>query len=149
MQVEQITPKAAGSSSEIGNFWLTCAWCNSYKGTKTSARDPVTGTDVALFNPRNRLWADQFTWDGESVRIIGVTPTGRATVAALQLNNPIIVPARRRRVIAGRHPPGTLGSSWDRLAGRRALRDGRVMCILWPISTHGSKEQHAHEHCDR
>jgi len=37
--------------------------------------------------------------------IVGLTPTGRATVTALNLNNPYIVPARRLWALAGWHPP--------------------------------------------
>lgn len=34
-----------------------------------------------------------------------LTPVGRATVEALQLNNEFIMPARRHWVMAGWHPP--------------------------------------------
>ena len=37
--------------------------------------------------------------------IIGLTATGRATIAALRLNNPEIVAARSLWVQAGWHPP--------------------------------------------
>jgi hypothetical protein len=36
---------------------------------------------------------------------MGLTPTGRATIVTLQMNNPAIVRARRRWVSAGWHPP--------------------------------------------
>jgi hypothetical protein len=58
-----------------------------------------------LFNPRTEHWPQHFSWDGEGTRIIGLTPTGRATVEALKLNNPYIVSARRMWVLAGWHPP--------------------------------------------
>jgi hypothetical protein len=34
-----------------------------------------------------------------------LTPTGRATVAALQLNRPAVVNIREARYSAGKHPP--------------------------------------------
>jgi hypothetical protein len=39
------------------------------------------------------------------LRIVGLTSVGRATVEALKMNNPYIVPARRLWIIAGWHPP--------------------------------------------
>jgi hypothetical protein len=38
-------------------------------------------------------------------QIIGLTSIGRATVAALQLNNELAVEVRRNWVLAGWHPP--------------------------------------------
>lgn len=105
MHVEHIVPRALGGNSQESNLWLSCAWCNSYKGITVETRDPDTGTKVPLFNPRSQRWTEHFTWDREAIRIIGLTPTGRATVSALNLNNPFIVPARRLWVIAGWHPP--------------------------------------------
>lgn len=105
MHLEHLFPKARGGSSERDNLWLSCAWCNSYKGAQIEVQDPVTKTTVALFNPRRQDWFEHFVWDKEGVRIIGATPTGRATVEALKLNNPYIVPARRLWVLAGWHPP--------------------------------------------
>ena len=69
------------------------------------ATDPVAGMTVELFNPRQQDWFQHFSWDNEGTRILGITPTGRATVEALKLNNPYIIPARRLWVIAGWHPP--------------------------------------------
>jgi 5-methylcytosine-specific restriction endonuclease McrA len=44
-------------------------------------------------------------WCNHGTKIIGLTPTGRATVVALRLNNEFIVPARRQWTLAGWHPP--------------------------------------------
>jgi len=87
------------------NLRLACAWCNSFKGAKTHAPDPETGQEAPLFNPRTQRWSEHFRWSDDGAEIIGLTPTGRATVQALQLNNAFIVPARRRWVLAGWHPP--------------------------------------------
>ncbi len=105
MHLEHIIPLARGGRTERSNLWLACAWCNSFKGVSTEAVDPATGARVALFNPRTQDWFEHFAWDDGGTRIIGLTPGGRATVEALKLNNPYIVPARRLWVLAGWHPP--------------------------------------------
>jgi 5-methylcytosine-specific restriction endonuclease McrA len=51
MHIEHIVPLALGGTSDDTNLWLACAWCNSFKGTKVSGADPVTGAEVPLFNP--------------------------------------------------------------------------------------------------
>lgn len=106
MHVEHIIPEARGGTSEESNLWLSCAWCNSFKGAQTEAVDPQTGQSVALFNPRTQNWVEHFTWSDDGLRIIGLTLTGRATIEALKMNNEYIVPARRLWVLAGWHPPG-------------------------------------------
>ena len=105
MHIEHLIPRAQGGRSARTNLWLSCAWCNSYKGTRTEAVDPATGMRVGLFNPRTQVWSEHFCWTDDGVRILGLTPVGRATVEALRLNNPYIVPARRMWVVAGWHPP--------------------------------------------
>jgi hypothetical protein len=44
-------------------------------------------------------------WDESSVFLIGSTVIGRATILALNMNNPLIVAARHRWVSVGWHPP--------------------------------------------
>jgi hypothetical protein len=83
--VEHITPKAAGGADEPDNLALACPGCNLAKVDRTTAADPNTGQDAPLFNPRVDTWADHFEWDDRHV--VGLTPTGRATVAALNLNH--------------------------------------------------------------
>lgn len=104
MHIEHIIPLAKGGSSEEINLWLSCAWCNSFKGTRTEGIDPQTGQQVSLFNPRRQSWFEHFTWNADGLRIVGLTPTGRATIDALRLNNKYIIPARRYWVLAGWHP---------------------------------------------
>jgi len=60
---------------------------------------------VTVFNPRQQEWADHFVWAEGATRIDGRTAMGRATVAALQLNRPSLVLARKLWVAAGWHPP--------------------------------------------
>jgi hypothetical protein len=79
--------------------------CNGFKGAQTHGRDPLSGRRVRLFNPRRQRWSRHFAWSDDGIRIIGRTACGRATVLALQLNNPIAVLVRREWVGAGWHPP--------------------------------------------
>ena len=86
---------AAGGSDDEDNLWLSCRVCNSYKTSRQTYRDPVTGVDAPLFDPRRQVWAEHFRWETDGARIEGLTPTGRATVAALQLNNALSVEVRQ------------------------------------------------------
>lgn len=109
LHVEHIIPIAAGGSSNADNLWLACDLCNSYKGARTHATDPLTGQTVPLFNPRQQNWYEHFAWSADGMHVLGLTPVGRATVVALQLNNPFLVEARRWWVQAGWHPPTEQG----------------------------------------
>jgi len=102
---EHIIPRARGGASDENNLWLSCRRCNGHKGTRVEAVDPETGLVVALFNPRRQVWSEHFSWSGDGTRVLGLTPCGRATVFALQLNNPDIVAARLLWVAADWHPP--------------------------------------------
>ncbi|HSN75089.1 MAG TPA: HNH endonuclease [Anaerolineae bacterium] len=104
MHIEHIVPLALGGTSDDNNLWLACAWCNSFKGAKISGVDPVTGVDVPLFNPRTQQWFEHFRWNDDGSEIVGLTVVGRATVAALRLNNEYLVASRRQWVAAGWHP---------------------------------------------
>lgn len=105
MHIDHIIPEVAGGQSTAENVCLVCFSCNVHKGAKQTARDPLTQQDVPLFHPVEQTWHDHFTWDESHTRIIGLTPSGRATIIVLQMNNPIVVQARARWVSAGWHPP--------------------------------------------
>jgi hypothetical protein len=105
LEVEHLVPRAKGGKDAEDNLRLSCSLCNRYKGTQTSAIDALTGTDAPLFNPRHDKWSEHFQWSADGVRIIGLTPTGRATVEALKLNNELAVEVRRNWSVAGWHPP--------------------------------------------
>jgi len=49
---------------------------------------------ATIFNPRQDRWSDHFEFDLENCFIHGLTPTGRATVVLLDLNNAQQVQAR-------------------------------------------------------
>jgi hypothetical protein len=105
LEIEHIIPKAAGGLDNEENLWLACRLCNSYKGTQTHARDPVANRNVKLFNPRQQKWSRHFARTEDGTRISGLTASGRATVLALQLNNPYAVTVRQSWISAGWHPP--------------------------------------------
>jgi hypothetical protein len=56
---------------------------------------PQTGTEQALFHPRNQIWSEHFRWSPDKCEMEGITPCGRATVATLRMNDPEIVAIRR------------------------------------------------------
>jgi hypothetical protein len=105
MHIDHIIPEVAGGESTSENLCLVCFSCNVHKGADQTGRDPVTQQEVPLFHPVLQTWYDHFTWDENSTHIVGLTPTGRATVIVLHMNNSIVVQARTRWVSAGWHPP--------------------------------------------
>jgi 5-methylcytosine-specific restriction endonuclease McrA len=52
--VEHVVASVHGGTDEINNLALACHRCNEKKGTNLSARDPVSGKIVLLFNPRRQ-----------------------------------------------------------------------------------------------
>ena len=98
-------PESKGGLTERENLWLACHSCNKFKGDRTQAIDPQTEEVVSLFNPRTQNWPEHFRWSLDGALIIGLTPYGRATVEALQMNNDYVVEARRFWTLAGWHPP--------------------------------------------
>lgn len=103
--VEHIVPRIAGGSDDMNNLALSCQGCNNRKYTSVEAFDPVTGRTVPLYNPRQQRWIEHFTWSDDFALIVGLTPTGRATVEKLQLNREGVVNLRRALRIVGEHPP--------------------------------------------
>jgi hypothetical protein len=106
LEIEHILPCAHGGADDEENLWLSCPICNGHKSDKTCAADPDTGQIVLLFNPRVQKWQDHFGWSADGTRILGQTPVGRATVAALRLSDDTdALLVRSYRVAAGWHPP--------------------------------------------
>jgi hypothetical protein len=67
--------------------------------------DPDSRQDVALFHPRQDRWTDHFVWAADGLQIIGITATGRATIATLNLNRERVLGIRAADKAVGRHPP--------------------------------------------
>jgi hypothetical protein len=105
MEIDHLIPLSLGGLTVAENLWLACSLCNDHKGDRIAALDPLTGEIVRLFNPRYQVWREHFAWTAEGDRIVGLTPTGRATVVALNLNRPSLVKSRQAWVSVGGHPP--------------------------------------------
>jgi hypothetical protein len=84
---------------------LICQGCNNHKYDKIEGLDPKSKALVDLYNPRKALWHEHFTWSADFQQIVGITATGRATIAALQLNRDRVVNLRRVLLVTGDHPP--------------------------------------------
>jgi hypothetical protein len=94
-EVEHVIPTSRGGTDDDANLCLACRACNLRKSDRLVVADDVTGQECPLFNPRGQRWADHFRVDPESGAIEGTTPTGRATVACLDLNHPLQLTARQ------------------------------------------------------
>jgi hypothetical protein len=108
MEIDHIVPESAGGQTVSDNLCLACASCNSRKGYAQSAIDLQTNQAIPLFNPRTQIWRDHFQWNDNKTHLIGLTPTGRATIDKLQINRDVVVEARKRWVAVGWHPPAEL-----------------------------------------
>ena len=101
--IDHIIPVVAGGLTNLDNLALACVSCSLRKGARLEAPDPRSGKMEVLFHPRFDSWRRHFRWEGE--RVIGLSPTGRATIAALNMNRPLVLAIRREETIRGRHPP--------------------------------------------
>jgi HNH endonuclease len=103
--IEHIQPKAKGGTDDLENLALSCQGCNNHKFTRTEARDAATGLLAPIYHPRAQTWLTHFAWSDDFTLVIGLTPTGRASVDALQLNRDGVVNLRRALHALGEHPP--------------------------------------------
>lgn len=84
--VEHTIAKQHGGGDDPDGLALACDRCNVFKGPNLTSIDPNTSEIVPLFNPRQDVWKDHFRFRGG--KILGITPTGRATVRLLNMNHP-------------------------------------------------------------
>lgn len=105
LEIDHLQPTSRGGSDHESNLWLACRMCNGFKSDQTEGRDPLANRMVLLFNPRTQKWSNHFRWGADQLHILGQTPTGRATVIALQLNNALAVTVRSFWLLAHWHPP--------------------------------------------
>ncbi len=94
-EIDHIIPSSAGGRAKFDNLCLSCPTCNRHKAKRLSARDPLSRRIVTLFHPRRDIWSDHFAWSADRARILGLTPTGRATAEALRFNRPAMTLLRR------------------------------------------------------
>ncbi|MSQ48088.1 MAG: HNH endonuclease [Deltaproteobacteria bacterium] len=107
--IDHVLPQSAGGSDDGDNLAFACRNCNERRGNRSEGRGPDTAQVVPLFNPRQEPWVDHFVWDAAGVRIVGRTPTGRATIMLLDVNDDrhdgAVLRVRQRDVFDGYHPP--------------------------------------------
>ena len=103
--LDHVAPQSRGGATTLNNLAYACIGCNVRKSKKTHAPDPIGGEIAALFNPRLQRWTDHFCWSADTSLILGLTPTGRATVRALALNRPSLIAYRIVMLRNGIHPP--------------------------------------------
>jgi len=82
-----------------------CEYCNRNKGPNLVGIDKKTREIAKLYHPRRDRWAEHFRWHGPRLR--GLTPTGRATIQVLAINDSLAVALRRELILEGVFPPQT------------------------------------------
>ena len=103
--IDHVIPISRGGTDDDDNLALSCFHCNRKKGDKMTAKDPSSGKQVTLFNPRIEEWRQHFIWSSDGLFIIGNTAIGRATIMALEMNRERAVNIRLSDRSVGRHPP--------------------------------------------
>jgi len=101
--IDHVIPVIAGGKTSFQNLALACVSCSLRKAARTLVTDPNSGKDVSIFNPRKDSWRLHFRWNG--IQIVGISPTGRATAAALDMNRKRAKLIRQQERIHQRHPP--------------------------------------------
>ncbi len=100
--IDHVIPLVAGGETVPKNLALACVSCSLRKAARQTAIDPQSSEEVALYNPRYDTWHEHFQWD--DVYLVGLTATGHATIAALNMNRILILAIRREEATVGRHP---------------------------------------------
>jgi len=103
--IEHIIALVVGGDDAESNLALACQGYNTAKHTHISAPDPATGIVVPLYHPRRDRWHEHFKWNEDYTMLIGLTPTGRATVETWTLNREGVMNLRQVMSLAGKHPP--------------------------------------------
>jgi HNH endonuclease len=103
--IEHIIPRSKSGLSVLHNLAYACQCCNNHKYTAINALDPATGAIADLYNPRTDAWSEHFEWREYFTEIMGISPSGRATVNRLKLNRERLINLRRLLVDVGLHPP--------------------------------------------
>ncbi len=101
-QIDHIIAQKHRGPTVAANLALSCYFCNSYKGPNIAGIDPDTGRIVRLFNPRKDSRRRHFEWRGP--RLVGLTRSGRATIAVLEINHPDAVAMRAMLMAEGVYP---------------------------------------------
>jgi HNH endonuclease len=103
-EFEHIHPLSLGGLTTFENLGLACPSCNRFKGSRHRSRDPLTLEEVNLFHPHQQQWHEHFSWSDDGTKLLGQSPTGRATIETLKINRLAIVRLRRLWIKLGVHP---------------------------------------------
>ena len=103
-EYEHIIPSIQGGKSVFLNIAKACRGCNNIKSISIAGLDPETNQIVRLFNPRKDNWKDHFKWSADFLKMIGLTPIGRATIIRLKTNRQELMNLRKVTLNKG-HPP--------------------------------------------
>jgi len=103
--VDHIVPLAQGGANSLDNLALACFHCNRRKSAHPHALEPESNEVVPLFHPRDHTWSEHFMWLVDGTQVVGLTPIGKATIAALELNRERAITIRAADIAVGRHPP--------------------------------------------
>ena len=98
--VDHILARIHGGDDDPKNLSWSCTQCNLHKATNFASVDPETGDKVDLFDPRKDIWLDHFSI-GDDGRIVGLSPTGRATARLLDMNGSPQLGLRRELIAHG------------------------------------------------
>ncbi len=101
--IEHVVPRCRNGLTDEANLAFACPGCNLQKSNRVEVPDPETGRSANLFHPRRQVWNEHFQWD--DFGIVGTTATGRATVAALSLNDERRVRIRQAEKMFDLFPP--------------------------------------------
>ena len=104
-EIEHIVPLSTGGQTLLNNLCLACPTCNRFKGIRQEATDSLTNEVIQLFHPNQHHWNEHFAWSENFTEIIGLTSTGRVTIALLKMNRPQLVRLRKMWVSVDKHPP--------------------------------------------
>ena len=100
-EFEHILPRSAAGATVFEKLCFCCPTCNRFKADRTTAIDPDTQNEVALFHPHREMWQEHFAWNEDATELIGLSATGRATISALKMNRRQIVRVRKMWVAMG------------------------------------------------
>ncbi len=106
-QMQHVFPLSLGGEDSLDNLALACFICNNGLSNYLSGFDSTTGEIVPLFNPREQKWQEHFIWSSDGLFLLGLTPTGRATIEIIDINRERTLRIRRDEILLDRHPPKT------------------------------------------
>lgn len=103
--IDHIIPVSKNGKTRLDNLALACQGCNNFKYDKLDGEDKLSGEKAPLYHPRKEKWDEHFAWDKSYTIMVGLTPTGRATIEELQLNRSGLINLRQILYAMDEHPP--------------------------------------------